>query len=499
MTALALLVSGGLLAVRLPGNGRSPWLLTGYLTAGALMALRSVLMPAGPRPGDSPGPAAGDAALRTAAEHWADTAGTNALVTAAALVSCALLAAHRPYPTPRACLSVGTGLVLGGAYLCVEGAPGVALAGPAGDATAYASVAHGALALLALAALVGLRRAAGPRPDFTLAWPLGHLALLTAVLLLRALSPDVFGPGWWAALALQALAAVLLLAGLLTGVARLVIALEKGVPRRAEDGHRLAGPPAEAVAGSQVSRREVLDLLTDGHLEVAVQPVVCLAGGKPVGLEALARFSAGPAGAPLAPAGVFAAAGEAGVGVELEVLSVRRALGLLDRLPAGLWLSVNVSPTTAASRELSGELFRAGPARMRRIVLELTEHAAVEEYDLLVGALEPLREAGVRVAVDDAGAGFASFRHVVRLRPDVVKLDSSLIAGIDADPVRRSLVASLLRFSADIGATVVAEGVETKGELKALGELEVAWGQGYLLGRPGCVAAVLDGLVGQRV
>jgi EAL domain-containing protein (putative c-di-GMP-specific phosphodiesterase class I) len=116
--------------------------------------------------------------------------------------------------------------------------------------------------------------------------------------------------------------------------------------------------------------------------------------------------------------------------------------------------------------------------------VELTEHSAVEDYDALEGALRPLREVGLRIAVDDAGAGYATFRHILRLQPDFIKLDRSLISGIDGDPARRALAGAVVAFAREMRGVVVAEGIERSGELAVLLGLGVDAGQGYLLGRP---------------
>jgi EAL domain-containing protein (putative c-di-GMP-specific phosphodiesterase class I) len=118
-------------------------------------------------------------------------------------------------------------------------------------------------------------------------------------------------------------------------------------------------------------------------------------------------------------------------------------------------------------------------------VLELTEHASVGNYGRLADALDPLRVRGVRVAVDDAGAGFASFRHILNLNPDIIKLDMALTRGIQADPVRRALASALVTFARELHAVIVAEGIETEAELKALRSLGVGYGQGFFLARPG--------------
>jgi EAL domain-containing protein (putative c-di-GMP-specific phosphodiesterase class I) len=121
----------------------------------------------------------------------------------------------------------------------------------------------------------------------------------------------------------------------------------------------------------------------------------------------------------------------------------------------------------------------------RRLVLELTEHSRVDDYPRLLGSLDALRYQGVRVAVDDTGAGYAGLHHILRLLPDILKLDVDLIRGIDTDPIRRALTGSLVAFAAELGAAVIAEGIETPEELKTLDDLGVTWGQGYHLARPG--------------
>jgi EAL domain-containing protein (putative c-di-GMP-specific phosphodiesterase class I) len=153
-------------------------------------------------------------------------------------------------------------------------------------------------------------------------------------------------------------------------------------------------------------------------------------------------------------------------------------------LPDDTYLSVNVSPQTALDPRLS-EMLRASAAH---IVLELTEHTPVDQYDHLLAALTELRNAGLRLAVDDAGSGYAGLQHILRLRPDIIKLDIELIRGINTDPARQSLAAALVLFGDKIDATITAEGVETNEELQTLRRLHVPYGQGYHLGRPGCLS-----------
>jgi EAL domain-containing protein (putative c-di-GMP-specific phosphodiesterase class I) len=215
-------------------------------------------------------------------------------------------------------------------------------------------------------------------------------------------------------------------------------------------------------------------------LETVFQPIVDLKTGSAVGAEALARFSE----LPIRPPDVwFADAASLGLGVKLEMAALRLALEQLRRLPPGLYLSLNASVETIMSEEFRNSLDDV-PAE--RVVLELTEHTEVLDYELFERSVEHLRSRGVRLAVDDAGAGYASFRHILNLRPDVIKLDIGLTRGIDGDPARRALGAALLTFGLDAyNASIVAEGIETEGEFTTLRALGCPFGQGFFLGRPG--------------
>lgn len=246
---------------------------------------------------------------------------------------------------------------------------------------------------------------------------------------------------------------------------------------------RLAGRFVASVlvpeAAEQAARRErIARVLARRGFTIALQPIFDLRDGSIFGLEALARF-APPDGPP--PDVWLAQAHEAGLGVELELALLNSALGLLERLPARTLLSLNAGPLALASPTVQEALVASDCGRL---VIELTEHAVVEDYPLLAGALSGLRSKGVRLAIDDAGAGFASLMHILRLAPDFIKLDRQLISGIDLDPVRRSLATSLMRFADETGATIVAEGVETATELATLRELGVRYAQGFHLARP---------------
>jgi EAL domain-containing protein (putative c-di-GMP-specific phosphodiesterase class I)/AmiR/NasT family two-component response regulator len=228
------------------------------------------------------------------------------------------------------------------------------------------------------------------------------------------------------------------------------------------------------------ARAERIRRVLDGApLPMAFQPVVDLATASIRGVEALARFDPSDPGH---PEDWLADAEHMGVRAELELAAVRAALREVDDFPAGVFLSVNVSPSVAVSPEFGATV----PATAaRRLVVEVTEHAPVDDYDELNGSLGTLRERGVRVAIDDAGAGFASLRHIVRMAPDFIKLDRTLARDIDADPARRALATALISFAREIGATIVAEGIETESEFRTLRSLGVGLGQGFFLGLPG--------------
>jgi EAL domain-containing protein (putative c-di-GMP-specific phosphodiesterase class I) len=202
-----------------------------------------------------------------------------------------------------------------------------------------------------------------------------------------------------------------------------------------------------------------------------------------VGAEALARFS-DERGNRMPTEETFLDAHALGLGVELELAVVELALRNQERLPEGMYLALNVSPALLASGDLE-TLIAHGHHDDRPLVVELTEHQAVEDYGELGEALGRLRLHGVRVAVDDVGSGFASFRHVTRVNPEILKLDRSLVCGIDEDPVRQSLASAIVAFARDVGAIVVSEGIESENELSCLMGLAVGCGQGFYLARPG--------------
>jgi EAL domain-containing protein (putative c-di-GMP-specific phosphodiesterase class I) len=223
----------------------------------------------------------------------------------------------------------------------------------------------------------------------------------------------------------------------------------------------------------------IREVLRGDALTMVFQPVVELDNAQVVGVESLSRFR-GPPRRP--PNEWFAEAENVGLGVQLELLAIERALAQLEQIPPGCFMSLNVSPTTAIAPELR-TLLATVPGRS--VVLELTEHVRIRDYEVLWPAFDELRGQGVRIAVDDAGAGYAGLQHILRLRPDVLKLDHDLTLGIHRDPARRALAAAMATFAGELGATLVAEGIEFLEDLEVLHGIGVPWGQGYLLGHPG--------------
>jgi EAL domain-containing protein (putative c-di-GMP-specific phosphodiesterase class I) len=216
-----------------------------------------------------------------------------------------------------------------------------------------------------------------------------------------------------------------------------------------------------------------------GVLRMNFQPIVDTARGTVAGYESLARFSGPPHAS---PEHWFAVAHAAGLGAELEARALRTALRARPALPPNCFLSVNVGPDALLAAQVA-DAFRDG-GDLRGVVVEITEQSAVSDYDALAAALVPLRAAGALLAVDDAGAGFASLKHITMLRPDFVKVDRDLVAGIDTDETKAAVVEALGMFTSRLDAWLIAEGVETTTELDRLLSLGVPLAQGYGLGRP---------------
>jgi EAL domain-containing protein (putative c-di-GMP-specific phosphodiesterase class I) len=225
-------------------------------------------------------------------------------------------------------------------------------------------------------------------------------------------------------------------------------------------------------------------LWDEGSLRMVFQPI-CTLGGDTIGVEALARFACEPL---QGPDRWFADAVEAGLQQELEVTAARKALSALPVLAPGLYLAINVSPATLATPAFRRVIEEVDGTR---VVVEITEHARIDDYESLRESLTVLRALGIRIAIDDAGAGFSSLRHILQLAPEFIKLDRALIDHIDADRSLQALAAGLISFAGQIGATIIAEGIERREEVEKLEELGVTFGQGYYFAQPGPLPAPL--------
>lgn len=217
-------------------------------------------------------------------------------------------------------------------------------------------------------------------------------------------------------------------------------------------------------------------LCAEGRLETVFQPMIELDSNHPVAYEALTRFP----DERHSTREWFAAAAELGVSLELELAAIRSALTHLDEIPPETRLSINVSPAVA----VTDEFFDLAAPVADRLIIELTEHEPVDDYDALDDALSHLRTMGALIAVDDVGAGFATLRHILRLAPDILKLDLSLTHAVETDSGSRALTSALIDFADNTGAVIAAEGIESESELEVLRELGIDHGQGYFLGRP---------------
>lgn len=234
----------------------------------------------------------------------------------------------------------------------------------------------------------------------------------------------------------------------------------------------------EAALRRDTLLQRIKNVIDNDQLMTVYQPIFDLHKERVAGFEALSRFGAQPT---RTPDHWFHEANEVGLGMQLESKAIHQALEGLAHLPEDVYVSINLSP----QHILHGALETIFKDRLlHRVMLEITEHAIVDYYDVLASRIRPFRTRGLQIAVDDAGAGYASFRHILKLMPDRIKLDMSLTQQIDTDSSRRALAAAFLRYSEETGTEIVAEGVETKTEIQALRDLGIFKVQGFYLGRP---------------
>jgi EAL domain-containing protein (putative c-di-GMP-specific phosphodiesterase class I) len=251
--------------------------------------------------------------------------------------------------------------------------------------------------------------------------------------------------------------------------------------------------PSVAALDAERERRarlgaRVQAVLDAGGPAMVFQPIWGLHNRRPIACEALARFP--HLGQPRSPDRWFADAAEVGLGAELEAAAARAGLAALDHLPSDIAVSVNVSAAHLDHPAVARVLHDAD---LDRTIVEITEHDQIRDYEAVRRACEPLRDRGCTIAVDDAGAGFAGFQHLVELRPDIIKLDRQITRNFDCDPARAAMATALAGFGRAVGATLLAEGVETAAELEAAAKFGIHYAQGYYLGRPQPLKVALGG------
>lgn len=260
--------------------------------------------------------------------------------------------------------------------------------------------------------------------------------------------------------------------------------LDAGATAQSQGSHTLTAPALPPKIAEQMdsiqSMSRISALLENQMLMTAFQPIYGLAQNDVVGVEALSRFvSDDGAAAEL----WFAEAAAVGLGANLEFSALGSAAAAARDLAPHLYISLNISPTSCIDPRLP-ELFAHIDLPINRVVLELTESIPDSEYELFVAAITPLREQGLRLAVDETHSGAGALSRMIHLRPDFVKVGRSVIGEVDTDRLQYALAACLVDFTEQIGSTLVAQGIETEGELAALTELGISAGQGYFLGRP---------------
>jgi PAS domain S-box-containing protein len=237
----------------------------------------------------------------------------------------------------------------------------------------------------------------------------------------------------------------------------------------------LVGPAVVGLTEAGNVRRRITGIIRDAQFHPVFQPIVDLESRETVGFEALTRFDSGQR-----PDLCFADARAVDLGLELELATLRAAMAAARALPAGRWLSLNISPRLLLDTERVNAVL--WPSE-RPIFLEITEHEIIDDYGAVSAAIRALGH-DVRLAVDDAGAGIANFSHIVELRPNLVKLDMGLVRDVNSDLGRQALVVGLRHFARQAGCRLLAEGIETEQEAGTMGQLAVELGQGYLFGRP---------------
>ena len=352
--------------------------------------------------------------------------------------------------------------------------------GAGGFTLVYRLAVAGLLVLAVGVTVVWLVRI-GRQATRTDSWVGVALVLLSLDMVVSVAAGAFFEAAWWSSVTLRTAQFVLPAAALMRDQGRLLHRLrnhEKSLADRFDEELELAVRARADPTPDPAVHDRIAHILDSAAFHPVFQPIYSLTGGDVVAVEALTRFDSDPYRTPDV---WFAEATTVGLGNELELVTMRAALAAANDLPAEISLSLNASPSVLADRRFL-ELLDTHPTRP--IIVEVTEHAIIDDYSRLDLVRAALRARGIRLAVDDAGAGFASLRHIVRLAPDIIKLDTALTHGVQHDPVRRCLADCLIRFAEQTGSTLLAEGLEEDADLAIWMQLGAHAAQGYLLARP---------------
>ncbi|EAQ05979.1 putative diguanylate phosphodiesterase (EAL domain) with GAF sensor [Yoonia vestfoldensis SKA53] len=221
-----------------------------------------------------------------------------------------------------------------------------------------------------------------------------------------------------------------------------------------------------------------MKIISDRSFQNVYQSIVDLTTGKNVGLEALTRFEDVLF---VSPDSVFREAERCGLKSELEIAVLHEPIKRTHEMSGDCYVSINVSPVTVATKAFKDLV---ATAATDHLVIELNEADTVDSYFALNDHLNRIRELGISLAIDDVGSGYANFRHILELSPEILKLDISLIRDIDTNRKKQALAAAITAYADEFGSKIIAEGVETEAELQILRKLGISLIQGYLLSKP---------------
>ena len=236
------------------------------------------------------------------------------------------------------------------------------------------------------------------------------------------------------------------------------------------------------------AKSAIEQIISDNDISIYFQPIFSLKNNKVAGFESLARFFTTPYKTPDV---WFKEAKKVGLNEALEMLAIKNAVTNIAKFNNSTYIAINCSPSHILSGALENTLQNID---CTRLVLEITEHSPISDYEKMRTALTPLRKRGLRLAIDDVGAGFSSFQHILELEADIIKLDISLTQNINTDKRKFLLAKALCGFAKAIDCTIVAEGIETEQEFNSLRKLNVDSVQGYFIGRPAPINDALSAI-----